>query len=257
MNDPGHSNNRDFRLDLSEFRPDKKLERFLNEFAQELIRWNQRINLVSRQGTQQLLQDLFRQCVGGAEALWACLEDRAWVGSGEDKETIYFDLGSGGGIPGAIWNQIYATKTIKIHTCLVEPREKRAWFLERIASLADCSPFSVYNGQWESASGLVCPSLENAVCIISLKALHLTDPQVLEGLEGATPSLPQGMKVAIARYYPSSQILDGQLVQHLQLPAPDEERIIGSRTWLAGDPLVLPWAKPGPREACLVVSFYS
>lgn len=229
--------------------PPASLAAYLQEFQAELLRWNQRINLVSRQNTAQVLQALFQQCVGGAEALWATLsaEDAA-------RPLLYFDLGSGGGLPGVVWHRFFWERRPAVRTWLVEPREKRAWFLERLSGLAGAPPWTVVCARWGESAPLVDPADVGGpapLVLISLKALHLTDPEVLAGLAAAWPESGP-CRVVIARYYPPRQVLDPALRRRLLVPEPGAP---GAGGLAATGAEVLDW---GPDAgASLVVSRYA
>ncbi len=91
---------------------------------------------------------------------------------------------------------------------------------------------------------------------MSLKALHLTDEEILSGLVASFGELEPGL-VVIARYYPSDQKMTPELKEHLQLIAVGESLSSCERVWLSEGHEILRWGKLGPREACLVVSRYS
>ena len=227
----------------------------LKIFAEEIQRWNRQINLVSRQDTANLLEDLFLQCLGGAEALWSYLVDGGLVSNEGTGVSHYFDLGSGAGIPGVIWHQFFAEKDPGLQTCLVEPRAKRAWFLERIAGLPDSPSFSVFSGRWEEIPAVFAAPAGEPVIVISLKALHLPDPVVLGGVGGAL-SDPERGSVVVARFYPPGQVLDAALKKHLQVAAAGDSVRIGGREWEGRGPAILNWSAPASREAVLVLSRY-
>lgn len=231
--------------------PLSDLTPYLQAYQSELLRWNQRINLVSRQNTAQVLQTLFRQCVGGVEALSAALAGAGWT-----APALYFDLGSGGGLPGVIWHRYFCARNPEVRTWLVEPREKRAWFLERLAGLAGTPPWNVANGRWEDSPplGSVAAADPPPVVVVSLKALHLTDPQVLAGLAAALPELGS-CRLAIARYYPADQALDDQLRRHLLIPRPGEPAAAGPAALAAATAQILTWGSTP--DASLVLSRYS
>jgi len=224
-------------------------------FAEEIQRWNRQINLVSRQDTANLLEDLFLQCLGGAEALWSYLLDRGLVNNEATGVSHYFDLGSGAGIPGVIWHRFFAEKEPGVLTGLLEPRAKRAWFLERIAGLQGPQPFSVFNSRWEEASALFPAPKGKPVIVISLKALHLPDPVVLEGVGQALPGLENG-HVVIARFYPPGQVLDAALEEHLQINVAEDSIRIGGADWEGEGVATLNWPAPASQEAALVLSRY-
>lgn len=234
----------------------------LSVFADEVLRWNRRINLVSRQDTEILLADLFRQCVGGASALWDFLGQCGWLVSAGDNPLVYFDLGSGGGFPGVVWHERFSHQTPGVHTFLVEPRDKRAWFLERVSGLFSdlgAPPFSVQEARWGNFPSVFPDSVVQPLVIISLKALRLTDQEVLSGLARALQN-PHQPKVAIARFYPAHQVLDEDLANILGIPPEGTAAEVpggGAMRLVAAGSKTLSWSSPGPREACLVLSLYS
>ncbi len=71
----------------------------------DLFRWNRQINLVSRQETEDKLEGLFNQCVGGAGSISDVI---APLGNESASNLFYFDLGSGGGLPGIIWHILFS-----------------------------------------------------------------------------------------------------------------------------------------------------
>jgi hypothetical protein len=236
-------------------------EDFLAAYADRIRRWNRQINLVSRQDTDERLNSLFRQCVEGFRALLADQENT--LGAGPVR---YFDLGSGGGLPGIIWHHLLDTCGLRPDTTLVEPRIKRAWFLERLNQLPGILPFSVLTGRW----GDPLPEIEEPdgarPVLISLKALHLTDPEVLGGLvrvSAGSSSCP----VLIARFYPPDQMLDADLAAHLEWPAPADPVSVGPRVLVWQGGRLLTWDAPTGESAAgesasgegasLVLSLYS
>lgn len=227
---------------------------YLKSFADHLLRWNNSINLISRQSTEELLGDLFRQCLGGFTALWEQFEK--WGVPVAASEVYYFDLGSGGGIPGVLWHHELARKGVQPKTCLVEPREKRAWFLEKVPGDPNVVPFSTFNGRWGEGACVSEPVSGSPIYIVSLKALHLNDEEVLGGLMASFESLASGC-VVLARFYPSEKELTAELKKHLQLTPTGGSLSCCGRVWVSDGHEILRWSKPGPREACLVVSRYS
>jgi hypothetical protein len=218
------------------------LDAFLEAYGAQVLRWNRQINLVSRQDTPDTLKHLFRQCVEGFEALWGGLGLQQAPGP-----VSYFDLGSGGGLPGIIWHRLLSERVGDLQTCLVEPREKRAWFLQRQDKLPAMAPFGVWAGRWEDVPPLASSS-PGPVVVISLKALHLTDPEVLAGLKRAMPDLT-GARVVIARYYPAGQACDQGLLDRLEIPAQCPGLAHESAS-------VLSWGAGAPWGASLVLSRY-
>lgn len=218
-------------------------EDFLSAYAARIRRWNRQINLVSRQDTDERLNSLVRQCVDGFRALLADQENT--LGAGPVR---YFDLGSGGGLPGIIWHHLLDAHGLRPATTLVEPRVKRAWFLERLNQLSGIPPFSVLTGRWgDSLPESEEPGGARAV-LISLKALHLTDPEVLGGLVRDSVGSFSG-PVLIARFYPPDQVLDADLAAHLEWPTPADHVSVGSGVLVWQGGRLLTWDAPSGQGA--------
>ena len=229
---------------------------FLTAFAAALMRWNRTMNLVSRDQSSRVVENLLNQCLDGGRALWERLDRECWLPSTPRGTLFYCDLGSGGGLPGLVWHHLFSRQFPHLETLLVEPREKRAWFLRRQSELAGSPAHAVLEAGWGEAP--FAPGLRqeaggdnDSLMIISLKALHLTDPQVLAGLAATWQGDLPG-RLVVARYYPAGQRLDGELVRHLALPRPGQE-LAG---WLAHSSEVLTWPTSKGQDAGLVLSFF-
>jgi len=222
----------------------------MGQFQQELVRWNRQINLVSRKDTSSRVARLISQCRGA----WQRLNDEelgAWTADGL---TWYFDLGSGGGLPGYVWHLLLAGRFGRLESLLVEPREKRAWFLGRLNAITPETVVGVGHGRWGDVAQKGAKAPNNV--LISLKALRLSDFEVLDGLISACGSvgLPVGCEVVIARFYPPEQQWTSELA--LELGASGENIELGASVFQAKAQRVL---SPGPGQdfgAALVVSSY-
>ena len=234
----------------------------LEAFKDEILRWNRQINLVSRQETGHRLDSLFEQCVGGHEAVdqWinhAGLEDAA------KKGFYYFDLGSGGGLPGIIWHVHFSQAYENIRSFLVEPRDKRAWFINRQNRISNMPDFETLQGRWgevfvNEESQEAQPNTEGLV-VVSLKALHLNDPDVLGGLDVAFSAHPESLKnktVLIARFYPPDQSFDSDLVDLLSISSTGRPVAVGDYIFKAKDSRVISLCSGDSRTASLVLSSY-
>lgn len=228
------------------------LETVLEQYQQQVLRWNQQINLVSRQDSADTLEDLVCQC------------REAWDGlmEAENLESTgplwYFDLGSGGGLPGFVWHAQAEFAGLSIRTCLVEPREKRAWFLNRLNSLLVENPVSVMAGRWGEIDHFTPETTETtpSVALVSLKALHLTDSAILEGLSPvlADSGAVDPVKILIARFYPPEQAWTVVLAEDLGIPAEGEAHTFGDLTFEGRGGSILP--PEAPEGASLVISRY-
>jgi hypothetical protein len=230
----------------------------LKSYQDQVLRWNRQINLITRKDTAARLPGLLHQCR-------ACLD--AARDSGEPAlanpgNLVYFDLGSGAGLPGVVWHTMLSEGGHAPRTCLVEPREKRAWFLNRLNSLAGMPPYRVFRGRWgraDAAKGLWGePGALLGPVLISLKALHLSDPEVLEGLAAALAGggdpRAAGSPLLVARFYPWDQTWSQDLASRLEIPDPGAKVRCGNIELEATTARVLsPGAAPG---ASLVLSSY-
>jgi len=200
----------------------------LREYRAQVLRWNRQMSLVSRKDPEAAFDRLLVQCREGL----ALLVREGLVAGG----SAYFDLGSGAGLPGVVWHLLMADRGLEPRTCLVEPREKRAWFLDRLRGLAGMPDFRVAASRWGEAD---LPAPGAGEILVSLKALKLTDPAVLAGLPGtAAPG-----RVTIARYYPPAEPWTPALAADLGIfPAGSEVagrghawRATGARIFPGGD----------------------
>ena len=207
---------------MTRLEPDTKAT--IEAYVGQVVRWNSQINLVSRQETGDRLSRLTDQCVDGFESLASTMNTELI----SRPMVLYFDLGSGGGFPGIIWHCLLSSRSISHRTWLVEPREKRAWFLQRQASLPGIEPFEVIRGRWGESFARVTVQTSQDVApplfLVSLKALHLTDTEVLEGLvsfmadaDMGDVEVPGARMVAIARYYPGGTLLADELCKKLHI----------------------------------------
>ncbi len=240
----------------------KESSLLIEAYRNELLRWNKQINLVSRQETEGRLDSLFNQCIGGHQAIMERIQQKQPM-SDEPGALCYFDLGSGGGLPGIIWHILFAGSFSAVDSYMVEPREKRAWFLSRINNLVNMPDFSTLCGRWgdvivqKSNSPLSSPDVQTVV--ISLKALHLDDILVLRGLCDAFHDSFQSLKGAtliLARYYPPGQLFDDKTSSLLKIQPPGEQVTVAGRAFTSCGGDVVALGSQGAGLASLVLSSY-
>ncbi len=229
---------------------DPILDPLLEEYRRQVLRWNRQINLISRQESPDRLEGLIQQCreawdhLASSEEAWWSAASRLW----------YFDLGSGAGLPGFVWHAQAARAGLKIRTWLVEPREKRAWFLDRLNHLEKTEPMTVVAGRWGEAE-IETPASEPppSHILISLKALHLTDAEVLDGL---TPWLSGQAEssLLLARFYPPEQRWNKEIQEELEILPAGAERTQGGRVFRGKGGRVL--SPASSRGASLVLAEY-
>jgi hypothetical protein len=160
----------------------------------EILQWNRQINLVTRVDTAQQVSVLLAHCLEAWQLLARRLGDVAWFRSG-----AYLDLGSGAGFPGLVWALARAAAGHSGPVTLVEPRGKRAWFLRRTARLLGLEDVAVAEGRWgDPALGVV--GIGPGPVLLSLKALRLTDSEVLQGLQLVKGAADLPVEVMVVRF---------------------------------------------------------
>jgi len=224
----------------------------MGQYQQEVVRWNRQINLVSRKDTLMRVAELIGQC-RDAWNLLAAAEMEEWAA---EDPLWYFDLGSGGGLPGFVWHQLMMSRYVWNQTWLVEPREKRAWFLERLNHITPDRPLKVWCRRWGEV-GSDIQALPPSRIVVSIKALKLTDRDVLAGLGCLVGDneLKEGTTVVIARFYPGGQRWSNRLAAELGI----KREIVrcGFADFEPTKQHVLAPARPRPLSAAsLVVSCY-
>jgi hypothetical protein len=210
--------------------PDTALERARIAIRGEILRWNPVVNLVSRQDTARQLDRLLDQCMAGFGLITTALAemDISLESAG------YVDVGSGNGLPGLLWAAGIASRGGRGPIWLVEPRKRRAWFLARVARQDPFPEVAVVAGRWgDPLPGLSTPG----DLLVSMKALRLTEPEVLNGLErgfaGTDDAGNRPQRVVIARFLGPDPGLDEGMVRELQVSPIGGEpvwRLTGMRT---------------------------
>jgi len=221
----------------------------LQRYRDEVLRWNESFSLISRVETQSRLEELIREC----RAAYLTLTDEI-LPAAETRNTErplhYVDLGSGAGLPGLVWHLLSGRRLFAAGTLLVEPRRKRAWFLERAAAVMGLQGLAVGEDQWGPRTALDGGGLPPRVTgLITLKALRLSDPDILAGWRRYRAS-SLGDTVIICRFLGQGAASDEAYSEQLGLPSLER----------AEHPAE-PWARvfpcgDGPRSWRLQVSIY-
>jgi hypothetical protein len=226
----------------------------LGMYRDELLRWNRQINLLTRRDPEATAETLIRQCIGAFDLWWGA-SGQALVGAGGTLRV--FDLGSGGGLPGFVWLALLAEHGVVSVATLVEPRVKRAWFLERLARMPGGPTFVVVAARWgETAPPGATPALtadsgDQTPILFTLKALRLPEAAILGGLSVATPALrpAPGVPVELVRFQPTVGVTAAKLARTLEIPAPGERFLAGGWSFEAGERRLLVPQRRGQRSA--------
>lgn len=216
-------------------------------YRDELLRWNRQINLVSRRQPEAVADQLIRQCVGAFDRWWEASGSRL---TGPAARLRVFDLGSGGGLPAFVWLALLRERGVAATATLVEPREKRAWFLERLARLPGAPTYDVVAARWGEAA--VAPVAADGAILFTLKALRLSESAILGGLAVAAGDVPPpaGAGIDIVRFQPTEGVTAAGLAATLETPAAGTEHGAGFWRFRAGGAsLLLP--SPAAPDAAL------
>ncbi|MEP0155178.1 16S rRNA (guanine(527)-N(7))-methyltransferase RsmG [Pseudophaeobacter sp.] len=92
----------------------------LEKFEEVLLKWNPRINLVSKSS----LTDLWQRHIVDSVQVFTCVED-----AGES----WLDIGSGGGFPGIVVAIMAAERSLKTKVTLIESDQRKSAFLRTAA----------------------------------------------------------------------------------------------------------------------------
>ncbi|WP_122074454.1 16S rRNA (guanine(527)-N(7))-methyltransferase RsmG [Pseudophaeobacter sp. EL27] len=109
----------------------------LEKFEEVLLKWNPRINLVSKNS----LADLWQRHIVDSVQVFTCVKDsgKSWV-----------DIGSGGGFPGIVVGIMAAEYSPKTKVTLIESDQRKSAFLRTAAR--ECGvPVTVLNQRIEQA----------------------------------------------------------------------------------------------------------
>jgi len=142
----------------------------LSTFEQQFRRWSASINLAAR----STLDDLWSRHILDSAQLWRLApEARRWL-----------DLGSGGGLPGAI-TAILSKDRSGAHVDLVESNRKKAAFLRTVLARLS-APATVHAVRIEAAvMAIEAPEIVTARALAPLKVLiGLAEPWLAAGAVG-------------------------------------------------------------------------
>lgn len=214
---------------------------YLETLRAEVLRWNKSFSLVSRQDPTGMTDELIEECVSAGEVLL----DRL---AREGRSVHAIDLGTGGGFPGLIWCRMLQDRAdLNVRGGdLVEPRAKRAWFLERTGRLMECDGMRVHEASWGSRMTPAPSPIDADLVMISMKALAMTEEQILEGFGRFVGGGRQSCLVVV-RMVSSREV--SSLVSELGLPV---EPLDPDCAWSSSGHLVLPYTSRRPDSALLL-----
>ncbi|MEZ4388982.1 MAG: RsmG family class I SAM-dependent methyltransferase [Candidatus Krumholzibacteriia bacterium] len=167
-------------------------ERF-ERLQSEILRWNSQISLVTRVDPERTVVDLIGQCRRAWTLLVERLDSMGWP-----HDTCWVDIGSGSGLPGLVWAAEARAAGWPGSVVLVEPRDKRAWFLNRATRAMGLDGVVVHAARWGDQAAT--PGVAGSrAAVLSFKALRMGDREALAGL-AADDGLGTLERVAVVRF---------------------------------------------------------
>ena len=239
----------------------QRIDRMLNQYRSEVLRWNKQINLVGRSDPEVTLDNLITHCRAALGAVIAHPQESVTLPS----TFMYCDIGSGAGLPGVVWHLMLTDAGHRPHSFLIEPRNKRAWFLERVAAQLGLKDFTVVAARWGETS-MLHQSKARAWApkdiFVSIKALRITDAETLGGLErglSVTTSAERWSKytrrVTIARFLPAGTREDLDTLTTLGTVDASASVVGESASWRCVSRRVQPLPTPAANSSLLVSVF--
>lgn len=155
----------------------------LKSYSDELLRWNQKINLISK-STEQ---DVWRRHI----------VDSAQLAKFIEKDTTILDIGSGAGLPGMV------LAILGFNVIMVEKNFKKFQFLVKIKSLLGVEA-TVLNTVFSEKTNIKCPGVITCRALGRISdIIKLTENFFREGVVYALPkgrSYHQEINQALERY---------------------------------------------------------
>ena len=97
----------------------------LSHFEQTLLKWNPKINLVSKSS----LQDIWTRHIVDSAQVFLLAEDHI----SKEEDSNWLDIGSGGGFPGLVIAILAAERATRLSVTLIESDKRKAAFLRTAA----------------------------------------------------------------------------------------------------------------------------
>jgi hypothetical protein len=238
-----------------------RIDRVLDLYRSNVLRWNKQINLIGRSDPETTLDNLITHCRAALGALIAHRQEFFDA----PQTFLYCDIGSGAGLPGVVWHTMLTDAGHRPRSFLIEPRNKRAWFLERVAGELGLIDLTVIAKRWGDAhlpSRRPDEAWPPEDILLSIKALRISDAEVLGGLErglsataSAERSSQRARRVTVARFLPSGTRQDMATLAELGT-VNASVRVVGeSENWRCVSRRVQAFPAPAANSSLLVSVF--
>ena len=174
----------------------REQQRLLVRYAEELLRWNRRINLVARKTT---LQELVEKHFLDSLTLLPVLDPALAVG-----RVRLLDIGTGAGFPGLV----LAVARPDLEVILVEPRQKRVSFLRHIIRILTLDNVTVLARRIEEATLPAPPTHVTSRALIEpVEFLHLVEGFLADGARAILMLSPAQEKQFGQHLSPDQQVV--------------------------------------------------
>jgi hypothetical protein len=168
------------------FHSEKELDDLFAQYRTEVLRWNRQFNLIGRKDPTTTLQNLVTRYRCAIDTLVEPANDGTGKPPLVTPGALYCDIGSGAGLPGLIWHATLGARGFQPTSCLIEPRQKRAWFLKRVIQRLELRDVEVFRARWgETAIDIGPKDNANSMrdMLLSISALRISDSDLLAGFE--------------------------------------------------------------------------
>ena len=167
----------------------------LSSYIRELEHWSQSMNLTG---------------LAGAELIRRLVAEPLWVADQLRPEGRYVDIGSGNGSPAIPWHVVRSFTGV----VLVESRQRRSTFLQRLSKRLELENVTVRRGRFED----VCPELGPADWV-TLQGVALT-AKMIENIHQSNGDSAKIVWLTRTTKLPDRPIL------HLDIPNSDRQALV-------------------------------
>lgn len=129
----------------------------LKKYHSELIRYNARVNLISRQTERDADEQHFADCISACELM---------LSKGQNLGLVY-DLGSGNGLPGVVLAILAEGQRPDIKVRLIDSDERKVEFLKHVASHLELGNVDVMRGRIEDIKERASAALTRGFASVS------------------------------------------------------------------------------------------
>ena len=228
------------------------IDSVLDLYRSKVLRWNKQINLIGRSDPEATLDNLITHCRAALDAL--IVQRQEFFNT--PQTFLYCDIGSGAGLPGVVWHTMLTDAGHRPRSFLIERRNKRAWFLERVTGQLGLIDLAVIAKRWGDAhlpSRHASEAWPPEDILLSIKALRISDAEVLGGLERSFSAAASAewqrrgvRRVTVARFLPSGTRDDPTTLAELGTVKTSDHVAVENENWRCVSRRVQTFSGPAP-----------